>query len=68
MRAYVFWSEGEFDGIKVSAPCTLMIANGKLAVSDPTQKRFELLVTVNDREYRFVTEQTFGKTLFADLI
>ena len=35
---YIFWEKGNFDNIKVDNPCTIILKDNELYISDPTQK------------------------------
>ena len=64
---YVFWQEGTFGEITVSAPMMLMIVGSKLYVSDPTQKLREASVSINGKKFLFDFRDSHGATLSADL-
>lgn len=53
MTGYVFWKAGTFNGVTVSAPCTVMVSSDKVAVADPTQKLTSVTVTVDGTGYSF---------------
>ncbi len=56
---YVFWSSGGIDNIKVNKPCTLIMDNNYLYVSDPTQKLNFVIVTVGNNSYQVRTEKGY---------
>ena len=48
---YVFWWAGSFNGVTVSAGCTVIVQGNTVAVSDPTMKLETLTVTVNGQTF-----------------
>ncbi|MBE6608555.1 MAG: hypothetical protein E7633_08365 [Ruminococcaceae bacterium] len=66
-KMYVFWNAAAFDGIDVSAPALVMLAHGKIYVSDPTQKLEELTVRINAKEYKFDISEKRGATYSREL-
>ena len=61
MIGYIFWEAGEFNGVKVTKPCTVMVSDTQVAAADPTQKLDSLSVTVDGKNYNF-TELYKGST------
>lgn len=57
---YVFWKATAFDGITVSAPCTVTVCGNTIAISDPTMKLDTLTVTVNGQSFKI--EPQYGQT------
>lgn len=53
MVGYIFWEAGEFNGVKVNKPCTVLVSDTEVAVADPTQKLTSLDVTVDGKAYNF---------------
>ncbi len=53
MTGYVFWNKGTVNGVTVSAPCTVIVSDDEIAVSDPTQKLTSVTVTVDGKSYTF---------------
>ncbi len=51
--AYVFWSKGSFNGMTVSAPCTVIVSESSIALSDPTQKLNSVTLTLDGKDYVF---------------
>jgi hypothetical protein len=47
----------------VSAPCMLMISDGKFYVSDPTHKIPSVTITVNGKFYVFDLQNKYGATV-----
>ncbi|MBQ9116643.1 MAG: hypothetical protein IJY04_06430, partial [Clostridia bacterium] len=66
-KGYVFWKKGSFDGVTVSAACTVIVKGNTVAVSDPTMKLETLTVTVNGQTFTCnpVDGQTYTFTLSA---
>ena len=54
---YIFWKKGTYtiDGnsITVDNPCTVIITNNKISLSDPTQKISTIKLTLNSQVYTF---------------
>ena len=53
VTGYVFWKAGTFNGVTVSAPCTVMVSGDKVAVADPTQTLTSVTVTIDGTNYSF---------------
>ncbi|MCQ2431408.1 MAG: polysaccharide lyase 8 family protein [Clostridia bacterium] len=53
MTGYIFWEAGNFDGVTVSAPCTVLVTDGRIAASDPTQKLKAADITLDGKTYHF---------------
>ena len=49
---YVFWAKGELNNIKVNNPCTLIMTENYIYVSDPTQKLNFVTVSVGNDIYQ----------------
>ena len=64
---YVFWKAGSFNGVTVSAACTVLIQGNTVAVADPSMKLTTLTVTVNGQTFTCnpVDGQTYTFTLSA---
>ncbi len=62
-KMYVFWAPRNFDGLMVSAPCMLMIADGKMYVSDPTHKIPSVTVAIGGKFYVFDLQNKYGATI-----
>ncbi len=62
-KMYVFWAPREFDGFRVSAPCLMMISDGKIYVSDPTHKIPSVTVTIGGKYYVFDLLNKYGATV-----
>ncbi len=66
-KMYVFWSAAAFDGIEISSPALVMLAGGKIYVSDPTQKLDKLTVRISGKEYKFNITEKRGATYSCEL-
>ncbi len=66
-KMYVFWVPRNFDGIRVSAPCMVMIANGKFYVSDPTHRIPKVTITVGGKFYVFDLKDKYGATVVKNI-
>ncbi len=53
MTGYIFWEKGSFNGITVSAPCTVLVSDKEVAAADPTQKLTSLTVQIEGKSYTF---------------
>ena len=49
---YVFWQSGKLNDISVDSPCILLIEDGYIYASDPTQKLEYLTVSVGNDHYQ----------------
>ena len=48
---YIFWKAGSFNGVTVSAGCSVIVSGDTVAVSDPTMTLSSLTVTVNGKTF-----------------
>jgi len=53
MVGYIFWEAGEFNGVKATKPCTVLVSDTEIAAADPTQKLTSLSITVDGKSYEF---------------
>jgi hypothetical protein len=67
-KMYVFWTATAFGGIEISSPAIVMLADGKIFVSDPTQKLDELNVKIIGKEYKFDITEKRGATYSCELL
>ena len=49
---YIFWKKGELNNIKVNNPCTLIITENYIYVSDPTQKLNFVTISIGNNSYQ----------------
>ncbi|MBQ9116112.1 MAG: hypothetical protein IJY04_03725, partial [Clostridia bacterium] len=62
---YIFWKAGTFDGVTVSAPCSVIVSGNKVAISDPSMNLTSLTVKINGQEFTCAPAdgQTYNFTL-----
>ena len=66
-KMYVFWAPRNFDGMRISAPCILMVADGKFYVSDPTHKLPSVTIIIGGKFYDFDLRNKYGATVVKDI-
>ena len=67
-KMYVFWAPRDFDGLRVSAPCMVMISDGKFYVSDPTHKIPSVTIAYGGKLYVFNLLDKHGATVSKPII
>ena len=48
---YIFWEKGKIDNIEVDNPCTIILNESELYISDPTQKVEQINVKLGNKNY-----------------
>ena len=56
---YVFWKSGQLNNIKVDNPCTLIIDNDDIYVTDPTHKLDYVKVSIGNDDYMIRVEKGY---------
>jgi hyaluronate lyase len=56
---YIFWQSGKFNNISVDSPCILLIEDGYIYASDPTQKLEYLNVSFGNDYYQLRVEKGY---------
>ena len=56
---YVFWKSGNLDNITVDNPCTLIIENNYIYISDPTHKLDYVNVSIGSNNYQVGVEKGY---------
>ena len=62
-RSFVFYERGSSQEITVSEPLIITVKDGRLYLSDPTQKLERAVVSVGASEFAIHLKKSYGKTL-----
>lgn len=62
-RSFVFYERGSSQEITVSEPLIITVKDGRLYLSDPTQKLETAVVSIGSSEFAIHLKNSYGKTL-----